>query len=415
MRTSSAPVVTGPDVLGRYYTNPDVSRFLVDQLIGLSPIRVLDLGAGSGSLSKAALLKWRTAEIVTVDVDKRAATLKGYCQDGEIHRHKHVNADALSNRLPDLIGSHAGDIDVGVCNPPFIIPKWRKGFGEILEEAGFSGCLPSLVNVDAALLFLAQNLRLLGERATLGIILPDSLISSAKYRGFRRELLNRYHLERVIRLPRRSFSHTDALAYILIIGKKQSLADEINLLRLSNEHVLSTPLTVCRDDAIDRLDFEYHANRQIPRNAKEVVLETISRDLRRGSLSSSESRVANFPTFHTTDMTESRLGRWVDLRRFGSKSSHCNAEQENLITAAPGDILIARIGRNLENKVLGVAAGFPIITDCVLRLRVPKEFQETVLTQLAGESGKHWLASRAYGVSAKQISKPDVLSFPVSI
>ena len=39
---------------------------------------------------------------------------------------------------------------------------------------------------------------------------------------------------------------------------------------------------------------------------------------------------------------------------------------------------------------------------------------ERVLAQLSSRRGQSWLRSRCYGVSAKQLSKADLLTFPLS-
>ncbi|MCX7176100.1 MAG: N-6 DNA methylase [Proteobacteria bacterium] len=404
----------GPDRLGRYYTKADIGRLLIDQMSGLTPSRLLDLGAGGGSLSGAAIKHWSNIELLTVDIDERSLPhLSRLFHGCESLKHSHIRADALSQRLPQLIHSRFGHIDTAVCNPPFITPKWRKGFAMILEEAGFSGCMPVLSDVDAAVLFLAQNLRLLSTRATLGIILPDSLISAAKYRQFRKELLRRYCIHRAIRLPRGSFSNTDALAHIVILSKGSETAT-VPLQKLTNDRTLAPALHVGIDDAAERLDFDYHAHKVVaPRSQNvQVSLGSLTEELWRGSLSRTQGRLAEVPVLHTSDIRPSDAGKWCDLSDFGDFRKQLRGTTQ-VQYAEPGDILVARVGRNLERKVIGVSAGFPLITDCVYRLKVPEKFRDSVLSQLSNTNGQAWLASRAYGVGAKQLTKVDLLTFPL--
>jgi len=401
----------GPDILGRYYTRTDIGCLLIDQMTGFTPSRLLDLGAGEGSLSGAAVKRWLSVEVLTVDIDRQSsAHLSNLFNRSCSVKHNHIRADALSHRLPELIFSRFGQIDAAVCNPPFIIPKWRKGFAKILEEAGFNGCMPVLSDVDAALLFLAQNLRLLSDWATLGIILPDSLISAVKYRRFRKELLQRYKVHKVIRLPRNSFSRTDALAYIVILSKAGSTTT-VPLQKLTKDRRLGPQLLVDVNEAIDRLDFDYHAQHllTIESHGVHVPLSSIVKELKRGSLSTSESREFRGAAFHTSDMVLSRTGKWCDLSHFGKMLGATGLP----VSASKGDILVARVGRNLEQKIMGVSAGFPVLTDCVYRIKVPKQYRDRVLDQLSSATGQAWLASRAYGVGAKQLTKKDLLEFPL--
>ena len=83
--------------------------------------------------------------------------------------------------------------------------------------------------------------------------------------------------------------------------------------------------------------------------------------------------------------------------------------------AQAGDILMSRVGRNLARKIVGVLAGQKLITDCIYRIRVPKVLQKWVLRELTSARGQAWLESRVYGVSARQLSKADLLSFPLYV
>ncbi|WP_188709850.1 N-6 DNA methylase [Polaromonas eurypsychrophila] len=407
--------IEGSDRLGRYYTKETIGSLLVDQMDGLAPAKILDLGAGGGSLSLAAGGRWADAELLTVDVDgKASAKLRKLFSAHWGSRHSHIRADALSSDLPRLISAKASSIDAAVCNPPFITPAWRKGFGEILEDAGFSGCLPVMSDVDAALLFLAQNLRLLNETATLGIVLPDTLVSAKKYRRFREQLLKQYQLHRTIRLPRNSFTNTDAQAYIAVISKGNVTRSPVPLQRFDAHLGIQHELLVKVEDAIERLDFEYHAHHvQTPcEGASPISLGSICVQLQRGSLSSSERNGNPFPVLHTTDLISDARGCWIDLQKLGFRKKPVDAR---LTVAESGDILIGRVGRNLEDKVVGISRGTAVVTDCVYVLRVPKQYRIAVLAQLTSLEGKAWLASRAYGVSAKQLTKTDLLAFPVHI
>ena len=401
------------DKFGRYYSREALGRLLVEQMSMCRPAKVLDLGVGEGALSTAAADRWPDIELLTVDIDRRVGEwlAKHVGSIGRI-RHGHLRADALSPMAAKWVRARLGKVDAAVCNPPFLAPKWRKGFGEILEDAGFSGCIPVLSDVDAATLFLAQNLRLIGERGTLGIILPDSLISAAKHRSFRQALLSQYKVHSATRLPRSSFHRTDALAHILIIEKGEGPTQTVDMRYLVAGHGLSTSVHVDASLAADRLDINYHratAARQCE-TPTSVPLRAFVTRLARGSFSSAERAHSAAPIFHTTEMTLPRNGRWCDLTEFGSMTA---VNQRGEI-ARPGDILIARVGRKLEEKVLGVAAGSTLISDSVYCLRVRPELRETTLKQLCSSWGRTWLADRAYGVGARQLTKADLLEFPIS-
>jgi type I restriction enzyme M protein len=394
------------DYLGRYYTNADISTFLVSEMHHISPRRVLDLGAGMGSLSHAALRHWKNIELVTVDVDAEVNMHLGLIsQENPGTTHSHVRADVLSSKLTKIVNSQ---FDAAICNPPFIIPEWRKGFAEILEDAGLSGCISVLSKVDAALIFLAQNFRILSNDSTLGIIVPDSLISASRYKEFRRILLGTYTVRKVIRLPSTSFKGTDAQAHILIIQKCRPLGNEVILEALGHSHSLS----VNSDEGTDRLDFKYHFEK---RNLNETCLnvDLFPKSLvsvNRGSFTSAEIKLSKFPILHTSDICDRMRGTWCDLSYFGADIP--NFSSRKVISAKPGDILLARVGRNLEKKVLGVLYGYPVLSDCIYRITPPEGKGDAMLKRLSSEEGQNWLRSRCYGVSAQQLTKADLITFP---
>lgn len=202
------------DVWGRYYTPPVVSRALIDAMIGVRPKLILELGAGQGALANEAHRKWKSASLVTVDTDLALTQILG--QDASGASHIHHTQDALDDQLADRIGIPLGSVDVGLCNPPYVRPRWRSNFGHILEDAGLSGALQSVHDAGADLLFIAQNLRLLRKRGKLGLVLPDGLITGQKYQGVREVLLREHSVELVVQLPRRVFARTEAQTYLLV-------------------------------------------------------------------------------------------------------------------------------------------------------------------------------------------------------
>ncbi len=394
------------DTLGRYYTREGIGALLVEQMQTDAPSRVLDLGAGGGSLSMAVRNRWSNAELLTVDVDKAVSVR---LEEIRRARHTHIQADALSSHLPKLICSDHAAIDAAVCNPPFITPRWKKGFGEILESAGFINCLPAVRDVDAALLFLAQNLRLLSPGATLGIVLPDSLISSKKYRAFRERLLERHTVFKIIRLPRGSFQKTDAQAYIAVIGNAVSTSKPVKLQDFDLRLGFRDEILVDSARAIDRLDYAFHSATTSASRYNTVKLGDICTRLSRGSLSSSERFDQPFPVIHTTDLDSTRTGQALSIE------SENHGSANSVVCAKRNDILLARVGRNLEKKIALLSSDWRAISDCVYALTVPSKHRKSVLDQLTSVEGQRWIASRAYGVSAMQLAKSDLLAFPVRI
>ena len=401
------------DHLGRYYTQSSISSLLVGLLPSEHPGTVIDLGSGEGSLTLAASSKWADAALITVDVDALASSVLSLRlkSGGFSGHHHHLPKDALSANLQSVLAIHnSAAPGVAVCNPPFMVPKWRKGFGAILEDAGFSGSLPAITSTDAAALFLAQNLRLIAEGGSVGIIVPDSLVCAEKYRGFRASLLERYEILQAIRLPRGSFAGTDAQAHILVISKRRPSSDLVRLSVLPSGGGPALVIDVPRDRAIRRLDYIYHAAEPVGSDPRSKLSDVLV-DLRRGSLNSAEVRGAKSFVLHTNSVTAEMCGQWIDFSRKFFKPEQ---ELRGTTIAEPGDIILARVGRNAAEKILGVAKVRVALSDCLFRLRVLPEHRKNVLRCLASEHGQRWLAQHAYGVAARHITKSDVLNLPLN-
>ena len=398
------------DCLGRYYTAPAIAEVLVKCLPQRQPTSLLDLGAGAGSLCVAASSKWQELSLITVDSDKQASlTLSDALKEsGFVGSHWHVQSDALTTQLPKRIRDELRQQpSIAVCNPPFLTPAWEIHYSEILEDVGFSGCIPAIAQTDTAVLFLAQNFRILGEGGTVGIIVPDSIVSASRYKRFRQDLLNQYDVQQAIRLPRTSFVGTDAQAHILVISKQRPRNEPIILSSLPSAHAKPETLSIDREKAALRLDYAYHTAQDAVRK---ITLEAVTLELRRGTFNSAEVRASKDFILHTTDISADILGQWSS---FKDLTKHCAFGQHQPVIAEAGDILIARVGRNAASKVIGLYRGSVAISDCLYRLRVMPEYRKAVLKSLASTRGQTWLRAHAYGVAASQLSKGDLLQFPV--
>lgn len=405
---------TNADMWGRYYTSPHVSRTLVDAMTGVRPKLVLELGAGQGALANAAHRKWKSANFVTVDTDLAATAVLGRLASKASHIH-HAH-DALDDELADRIGVPLGSVDVGLCNPPYVRPRWRSSFGHILEDAGLSGALQSVHDAGADLLFIAQNLRLLRQRGKLGLILPDGLITGQKYRGVREVLLREHRVELVVQLPRRAFAKTEAQTYLLVLSKRGGETQQVQLSQMSDGGEISTPISIAADVAKLRLDYAFHAlsaTTARPGDMQQIekTIGVYVHDLLRGTTSSSQIDSCPLPVFHLSDFPGVRESAVVPIvpAKFIQSAGKTTVLRETYKIAKAGDILIARIGRNLHEKVCFLPRGTCVISDCIFAIRAAPEHREVLLTYLLSDDGKAALKAASHGVGAKYLSRSDVL------
>lgn len=359
-----------------------------------SPESVLDLGAGEGALTAAAAKIWQDATYYTVDIDKNARSSSLPELLGSSFRH-HVG-DALSSTIEKQLGLKLGSADLAICNPPYIRPRWRKGFANILEDAGLSHVLPKLADMPAEILFIAQNLRFLKNHGRLGLIVPDGIIAGERFAGLRNALATDHCIERVIELPRGIFRKTEAKAHILVMSKSGEGPDEIQVQRLDESGVLSRELKIQRERASGRLDYSFLAGGTGKKNTKQTRIGDVTIHLSRGSFSSSQRTKCDFPVLHTTDLSPDVN---VVNRKFSIPMA--SAKQGKFKIAKPGDILIGRVGRNFEEKVCIVKSGTVAVSDCIFILRVAREYRDSVYQYLKSDPGRKSLSSSSHGVGAK--------------
>lgn len=402
------------DPWGRYYTTPIVSQSLIDRIEVAKPKLILELGSGSGSLCSAAATRWHDAKLVTVDVDSRASEGLDADKVGPDRQHSHFVHDVLDSALSDKIGLSLNSVDVAVCNPPYIRPRWRSDFGKILEDAGLSGTLTSLHDAGADLLFLAQNLRLLRKNGKLGLILPDGLMTAERFSRVRKTLLRQHSVEQVIQLPRGVFKGTEAQTYLVVLAKSAGETNQVMLRQMELDGQLSVPIEIPQDAAVKRLDFTFHARViSTQRSGKDPMRMSVREaltDVVRGTICSSSISTFPAPVFHLGDFSEPLGEHAVRIvpRSFALSERKARRMSRDARLAMPGDILLARVGRSLEDRLALVVHGPCVISDCIFALRATDEHREHLYRFFESDLGRHALASSAHGVAARFLSKTNL-------
>lgn len=110
------------DLLGRYYTNEIISSLLINSLETKSAGRVLDMGIGNASLTKAAKVRWKSATFYATEVENKKIK--------EIEKNlsfvKVCNYDSLKSNVKAQLKIKFGSIDVAICNPPYVKVEKRE-------------------------------------------------------------------------------------------------------------------------------------------------------------------------------------------------------------------------------------------------------------------------------------------------
>jgi type I restriction enzyme M protein len=399
---------TSKQQLGQFYTSQQFSKILINNLSTQNPEMILELGAGRGSLLNAATQRWEKARLLTVDIDQENHK---YLQQ-QFPNHIHLHYDALALDLPNELRQHVGSFGTAICNPPYLRPKWRKEFGMILEDAGLSDAIYSVREASADLLFMAQNLRMLEKNGELGIIVPDGYITAQKYTKLRKKLIENHIINSVIQLPRRIFSSTDAQTFIILLKKGSSTSKKIPLAYVDQLGNFSEKIEIELENAIQRMDYGYydwenHSKRTSPRSKKLFLLSDLSK-VSRGNLNKTLADKKNIQVLHTTDFKNME-----NLLQVHLIESNSELERDKYIIAKKGDIIISRVGRNLETQIAIIASGSKIISDCIFRIRAKEKYKKHIWESLTSETGQEWIRAHSRGVSALSITLTDINKFPI--
>lgn len=390
--------------LDQFFTSDAVGRGLV-KMVGNAPVgKVLDLGVGAGSLSFAALSEWPQASLVSVDLDEKVEVpLRRKLMGLSDSEHSHLVFDVFDETLPDKVGQR--DFDLAVCNPPFFQPIWRPSFTHILSDAGLAD-FASEGDISAEVVFLAQNLRMVREGALVALIVPNGIAVGHKFRRLRRALMKVHKVVSVAQLPPYSFENTEAHCYIMLIEKGAPQgSDPIKLIRFNSMMECERAIEIGPDGAVDRMDYDFHSVVGGADTSLET-LRSLGADIRRGSFSSVARRQADFPVFHTGDFATAPARLSLPMVASGTLP-------ERVVVAESGDILLARVDRFLHDKIALVQDGHCPITDCIFRLRLPREEADRVFSSLSTIGARERIKATVKGVGARVLGKGDLLDLPL--
>jgi type I restriction enzyme M protein len=211
-------------------------------------------------------------------------------------------------------------------------------------------------------------------------IIPETLATGMGYRANRRLISSCGMIESVASLPAGTFAGTEARTVMVVLR------------RIKNGVSKSDPWY-----SAGSLTWESGGPSHSPSTLGELGVEVI-----RGRLSTSEARSAG--GFH------------LDAFKSACDGLICLPEQHHQHddrTANAGDILVARIGRNISEKVVLVSTGSNVISDCVYRLRCPPAVAERVWKGLRSDAGKRQMEASLSGVTTRLLPLGNLMAVNV--
>ncbi|GAB2576008.1 Eco57I restriction-modification methylase domain-containing protein [Streptomyces capparidis] len=260
--------------LGQYFTPAPVADFIASlvrpQAAGV--IRVLDPGAGTGSLTACLLtriLRDRPGTRISVtacEVDPRLhgaleATLED-CADTARTLGSHVEVNlvrgdfiAWATESGGLFGEARGPFDIVIMNPPY-----RKLAANSRERRAVAAACTETSNLYSA--FMALGVHLLAPGGQLVAITPRSFANGAYFRPFRRYFLSRMHIDHVHVFEARNelFAETEVLQENVVVSATRTDSAKRGTVTVSTSRNLSGELrsrTVRYEDMVHPADPEH--------------------------------------------------------------------------------------------------------------------------------------------------------------
>lgn len=204
-RESSASIENDKQIeLGQYFTNSQIACLMASMFIkGRSKIRLLDAGAGVGSLSAAFIAEMccyedRPNEILIVAYEKDSTLLPYLFKTREICidacdrlgiklSWKIFNKDFIEDSINLLENNEMEDLGIHGFDCAILNPPYRKIHSSSMERKFLKRISIETSNLYSAFVLLA--LRLLKSNGELVAITPRSFCNGPYFKSFRQEIL----------------------------------------------------------------------------------------------------------------------------------------------------------------------------------------------------------------------------------
>lgn len=252
---------------GEFYTPSQVSEVLAQIVTKSSKIKsIYDPTVGSGSLlltvgkhlskNEQRDLHYYGQEYITetYNLTRMNLLLHGVRPEKMDIR----NANTLAQDWPEdpERPDEGVQFDAVVMNPPYSDQKWNKREDKPLKvsDPRFAdfGVLPPDSKGDFA--YLMHGLYHLGQKGTMGIVLPHGVLFRGGTEGeIRKRLLDKNYVDAVIGLPSGMFTNTGIPVCVMILKKDRDLSAPVLLIDSSENFVKMNKQNVLREKDIAQI------------------------------------------------------------------------------------------------------------------------------------------------------------------
>ena len=234
---------------GQFFTPQNAAEALVAMIEPKKNHKVLDLTCGAGGFLIATLKYWSKS-----DISVGNSNLYGVDKDNYLTRLAKIHLACMGQKSSnincadslvwneDILGKRDGEYDVILTNPPFGV-NIQAGTLETLSQfelaykykkvrnGGIEKTADINESVPPQVVFVEQCLNLVKENGSIGIVVPESMISNKKYSYVVEYLFKRCYVQAVIGMPDELFKTsgkggTHTKTCLLVLKKKKNITEK---------------------------------------------------------------------------------------------------------------------------------------------------------------------------------------------
>ena len=311
--------------------------------------------------------------------------------------------DGLQFPLPRWKQLQRGQLAI-LGNPPFLAAD-PQGDHAHWQELAFADVRSRHGLRRLEMSFLARALVEARQRQGLvAMLMPSPLAAGLLYEPYRRSLLSKFRVQRVVTIDNTRYRDTEASTVLLVVDASREGSGQVTIDRFSPADGLSRVYRGLVQPG-QRLDAGFWSAIELHRSDA-PTLEQMGVDVTRGRYCKADADRRHQGVLHTTDLARHQ-GSTIQLpdrvgRRYGDD-----------VLAETGDILLSRTGSRVRWEPVIVAGGTAPITDHVLRIRSPELVRDRVARSFQHPAFPTWLESVTKGVCASVITKRELLQMPI--
>ena len=373
-----------------YFETPIwVSKIIAKELCKYAPPKyIIDMGAGDGALQKGFMEIESGIEFHSIEINKyHFCSLRKL--ESNIHEVNLLEKPIKLSRT-EIPNSCDGMI---ISNPPYGVLKLTNKLSKLLKQQKLVDEKSKAKYTRKEIIFIARALEHMKCGSEMVFLVPK-MIFTGKNTKILRETLFKYHnLKKAIILPVGIFDDTEIQTVLLFFTKNAGCSRELMVEEITKDGCEKNIISDISD--IDNL---------ISNNNK--TLSSLSPIFTRGVSTAKSLRERCIPHIHSSDLVS------CHKTKLNLDSINDDKVQGERIARA-GDILISRVGSRCLGKVVVLESGTSVISDCVIRIKVPKRIRNKVFNKLISDDVQNWIKSNASGSCAKLISYNILNNLPI--